>query len=78
MTYLSKVKKDLLNTLKQAGVDDCLKISWGKYSVIPDKIVCDYYDYLNGNPEGVRAYNGEYMSQYSWGEIQNVLLQDKI
>ena len=78
MTYLSKVKKDLLNTLKQAGVDDCLKISWGKYSVIPDKIDCDYYDYLNGNPEGVRAYNGEYMSQYSWGEIQNVLLQDKI
>lgn len=77
MTYLSKAKKDLINTLRQAGVEDCLKFSWGKYSVDPDKISCDYYDYLNGNPEGVRAYNGEYMSQYSWGEIQNVLLQDK-
>lgn len=77
MTYLSKAKKDLINTLKQVGVEDCLKISWGKYSIIPEKISCDYYDYLNGKPEGVRAYNGEYMSQYSWGEIQNVLLQDQ-
>ena len=77
MTYLSKAKKDLVNTLKQFGVDDCLKISWGKYSVTPEKISCDYYDYLNGKPEGVRTYNGEYMSQYSWGEIQNVLLRNK-
>ena len=78
MTYLSKVKKDLLETLRQAGVEDCLKFSWGKYSVDPGKISCDYYEYLDGSPEGVRAYNGEYMAQYSWGEVQNVLLQDKL
>lgn len=78
MAYLSKVKRDLLNTLQQAGVESCVNISWGKYSVDPGKISCDYYDYLNGKAEGVRAYNGEYMSQYSWGEVQNVLLRDKI
>ncbi len=78
MTYLSKTKKDLIQTLQHAGVKDCLNFSWGKYSVDPDKISCDYYDYLNGKAEGVRAYNGEYMSQYSWGEVQNVLLQDKM
>lgn len=32
---------------------------------------------MDDKPEGVRAYNGEYMSQYSWGEIQNVLLKDR-
>ena len=35
------------------------------------------YDYLDGKPDGVRAYNGEYMAQYSWGEIKNVILRDK-
>lgn len=44
---------------------------------IRKKIHCDYYDYMDDKPEGVRAYNGEYMSQYSWGEIQNVLLKDR-
>lgn len=78
MTYLSKIKKDLIHALQQKGVEDCLNISWGKYSVDTTKISCDYYDYLNGKAEGVRAYNGEYMSQYSWGEVQNVLLRDKI
>ncbi|MDO5381571.1 MAG: response regulator [Eubacteriales bacterium] len=74
--YLQKLKKDLINTLKDAGVEDTFKTSWNKYAVDPDKISCDYYDFLNNIPEGIRAYNGEYMSQYSWGEPQNVLLYD--
>ena len=74
--YLQKLKKDLINTLKKAGVSDVFVTSWNKYAIDPAKISCDYYDYLNNKPEGVRAYNGEYMSQYGWGEIQNVLLGD--
>lgn len=74
--YLQKLKKDLINTLKNAGVSDVFRMSWNKYSVDPDKISCDYYDYLNNEPEGIRSYNGEYMSQYSWGEIHNVLISD--
>ncbi len=75
--YLQKLKKDLTETLRQAGVGDVFLTSWNKYSIDPAKISCDYYDYLDDKPEGVRAYNGEYMSQYSWGEIQNVILADK-
>lgn len=43
--------------------------SRGKDAIVPEKISCDYYDYLDDKPEGIRAYNGEYMSQYSWGEL---------
>lgn len=68
-SYLSKLKKDLINTLKKAGVQDVFVESRGKYAIIPEKISCDYYDYLDDKPEGIRAYNGEYMSQYSWGEL---------
>ena len=76
-TYLQKLKKDLITTLKKAGVESVFYTSWNKYAVNTDLISCDYYDYLDGKPEGVRAYNGEYMAQYSWGEIKNVLLQDR-
>lgn len=76
-SYLQKLKKDLISTLRKAGVPDVFVTSWNKYAVNTKYISCDYYDYLEGKPEGVRAYNGEYMSQYSWAEVQNVLLQDR-
>ena len=71
--YLQKLKKDLITTLKNAGVEDVFITSRNKYAVNPELISCDYYDYLNNNPEGVRAYNGEYMSQYQWCRLQNAI-----
>ena len=67
--YFQQVKKDLITTLKKEGISNILVTSWNKYAIDVNAIECDYYDYLNNKPEGVRAYNGEYMSQYSWGEF---------
>lgn len=75
--YFQVIKRDLINTLKENGVEDIFISSWNKYAVDTTKIKCDYYDYIDDKPEGVQAYNGEYMAQYSWGEIQNVLLKDR-
>lgn len=75
--YLSKAKKDLKDVLKKAGVEDIFLEFRRKYAIDPTKIKCDYYDYLDDNPDGVRAYNGEYMMPYDWGEIQNVILADQ-
>lgn len=72
-SYLTKLKKDLTNTLKEAGVGEVFETSWNRYMIRPESISCDYYDYLENKPDGVRAYNGEYMKQYSWGKIENVL-----
>lgn len=74
-SYLSKAVKDLKNVLASAGVGDVIVSSWGKFGVDTTKISCDYYNYLDNKPDGIRAYNGEYMSQYSWGEIKNVWLK---
>lgn len=71
-SYLSKIKRDLVTTLKKAGVKDAFIEAWGKYAIDPGKICCDYYDFLDDKPEGIRAYNGEYMSQYSWGEFNRI------
>ncbi len=75
--YFQVIKRDLISTLKENGVEDIFISSWNKYAVDTTKIKCDYYDYIDDKPEGVQAYNGEYMAQYSWGEIQNVLLKDR-
>jgi len=75
--YFQVIKRDLISTLREYGIQDIFISSWNKYAVDTKKIHCDYYDYMDDKPEGVRAYNGEYMSQYSWGEIQNVLLKDR-
>lgn len=72
--YLQKLKRDLVTTLENAGVANVLHLGWNKYAIRPELISCDYYDFLDNKPEGIRAYNGEYMSQYSWAVLDCGLL----
>lgn len=51
------------------GIEDIFIKSWNNYSIDPTKISCDYYDWLNNKPEGIQAYNGEYMKQYDWAKL---------
>lgn len=68
-SYLKKIRTDLTTTLKEYGQDGILNQQWGSMGIKMDMIECDYYDWLAGKIEGINAYNGEYMSQYSWGEL---------
>lgn len=68
-SYFQKLKKDLITTLKKEGIEDIFIKSWNNYSIDPTKISCDYYDWLNNKPEGIQAYNGEYMKQYDWAKL---------
>lgn len=74
--YLQVLKKDLITTLKEVNMEKVFKAGWNKYAVDTSLISCDYYDYLDNKAEGVRAYNGEYMMQYSWSELNHVLQQN--
>ena len=63
--YIHQLFRDLRKSLKAVGVEDIFERNNYLYSVNPEKIECDYFDYLkNGKPEFI----GEYMSQYSWAE----------
>lgn len=75
-SYLNNIRTDLVNTLAACGCSDILILRRGAIGVIPEKLRCDYFDYLNADdsPEGMRAkqaYRGEYMSQYTWAEVTN-------
>lgn len=66
--YLSKIIKDLQNSLKEAKCQDILNKGRNAYSVNKDKFICDSYLYLKGDPKAINSFDGAYMQQYVWGE----------
>lgn len=75
--HLYKLFGDLRSSLNEVGMSDVLEKGNQQYSVNTEKIDCDYYRYLVGDENAVRAYCGEYMSQYSWAEEVNALLSNE-
>lgn len=67
----------LLQILRSAGAEDILARARNSTAIIPQRISCDYYDYLHRIPEAVNAYAGEYLSDYSWAEFTAAYLNRK-
>lgn len=61
--------KNLRDTLKKEGCADILNETRGQRSIDTTKIKCDYYDFVNDPSKNKYLFNGEYMSDYSWGEF---------
>jgi len=69
--YLRKLICDLSNVLKEIGAEDILVKQPKNIAIVPEKIVCDCYGFIKGDPACVNAYKGQYMRQYSWAETPN-------
>ena len=67
--YLTKIYKDLVETLKGVGAEKIVIKSFNNYSVDTRLFSCDLYDYDNGAPSAINAYKGEFMAQYEWGNL---------
>ena len=76
--YYRSLMKDIQDTFKELGIEDVFNRERAGASIITDKIRCDYYDYLKGKPEGINAYKGEYMMQYSWAENTGAMLYEEL
>lgn len=59
----------LRQALKSQNIEYILAESGSGKHINVDSVDCDYYMYLRGDKDALRAFNGEYMSQYSWGEV---------
>ena len=75
-SYIKQIRKDLIDTLKSVGEEDAIVSIRGGLGVAPDKISCDYFEYLAGDPRSINAYHGEYMQQYSWSEVTHGSLEN--
>lgn len=68
-TYFKSVRRDLLSVLRSIGCADLIIQRRGEIGIDKEKADCDYFDWLEGKAEGINAYRGEYMQQYSWAEL---------
>lgn len=67
-SYFQNILSDLSGTLDRYGCSDVLLRRRGMTGLDKSKIDCDYYSFLAGDPEAVRAFRGVYMARYSWSE----------
>ena len=67
--YLTKIYKDLSESLATCGAEKLIRKDYNTYSVNTDLFSCDLYDYDKGLPEAINAYKGEFMSQYDWAVL---------
>jgi len=60
---------DMMKMLKINGISDIVIKKRNQMAIDTAKIKCDYYDFLNFDVTAVNAYQGEYMTNYSWAEM---------
>lgn len=77
-SYLKNLRSDLVNSLASYGCEDILARGKGTIGILPAKVSCDYFNYLQGGSRkgSIDDYRGEYMSQYSWAEYTHALLEN--
>ena len=66
LTRLRKVAMYLKRSLEEAGVADIIEFRGSMRRIVPERVQCDYYDFLLR--EGEASFPGNYMSNYSWAE----------
>lgn len=68
--YINKIVKELEISLNDAGAAAVFVKKRNYYAVDPSQFTCDFYEYEKGDPAAINAYRGEYMTQYSWSELE--------
>lgn|SRR5574344_296685 len=66
----------LLDVLKDNKIEKLIVRSWNSIAVDRTLFSCDYYDFLSGDVRAINAFQGEYMSNYSWAEFTTGFLED--
>ena len=74
-SYLKNLRADLLSVFREAGCESFIVRSRGMLGIVPALADCDFYNWISGTPSPKDTYHGEYMNQYSWGEITNGSLE---
>ena len=55
-------------SLREAGIKNLLQKEHKSYFVNTEAFTCDLYEWQDNIPSAVAAFQGKYMSEYSWAE----------
>lgn len=67
--YLRNLISDIKKTLHTCHADEVFYCKRNQFAIDPDKIECDYYNFLKKDVSAINSYHGDYMKQYSWAEL---------
>ena len=66
--YLNQILRELKVSLGEYGAEDLVVAGRNSYAIDKTRLTCDSWEYLEGNPQAINQFHGEYMEQYSWAE----------
>ena len=75
-SYVRVLAWEIRTVLAQIGQEHVFYHEKNGYGLDITKVKCDYYDYLAGDEAARRAFQQEYMSQYSWAYMTLATLLD--
>lgn len=76
--YFQTVLACLRSTLQRAGIGDILIKNHNTLAIDPEKLLCDSYQFWDGDPLAVNQYRRDYMACYSWAEFTLGQMEQKI
>lgn len=74
-SYLRNLVTDLRTVLNSAGAGDILIKGFNRMAIDPDRLDCDSYRFLAGDPQAVNSYRHDYLPGYSWAEFSVSVLE---
>lgn len=72
---LDVIIRSLRATLEEYGIGDIFELKNGAMRVLPEKMDCDLYRFLDGDVDTINTYRGEYMSAYSWASLTEAYVE---
>ena len=69
---------DIRHTVSELEIQNFFIVEYNNFRINPEIVHCDYYDFLSGDKNAVKKFNGEFMNQFSWAEDVTAFLQQKI
>lgn len=76
--YFHTVLADLRMTLREYGIEDILLKQRNSIAVDVNRLECDSYRFLEGDPRAVNSYRRDYMPSYSWAEFSAGIFEQTI
>ena len=70
--------RSMRETLREYGIEDIFEMKGGRMRILPEKVSCDLYRFLEGDADAVNLYRGEYMSSYSWASDMEGIITGKM
>ncbi len=77
-SYVRTLLAELRSVLKEAGIENILEKNINRLAIVPDKLDCDFYRFLEGDPVAVNSYRYDYLPSYAWAEFSVGVLDKRL